>query len=49
MIPQRNNARYESPPLPDDFPISTLGAYRENITAPAGEFVAGARQYRRKR
>ena len=38
MSPQSNNDRYQQHPLPDDFPISTLGGYRQNIVAPAGPF-----------
>jgi len=38
MKPNSNNDRYQRHPLPDDFPISTLGTYREKIVAPSGAF-----------
>ena len=38
MQRQGKNDRYQKHPLPDDFPISTLGAYREKIVAPDGPF-----------
>jgi len=38
MQAKSNNDRYQKHSLPEDFPISTLGAYRENIVAPAGPF-----------
>lgn len=34
----RNNDAYQEYALPDDFPISTLGDYRQKIVAPAGPF-----------
>jgi hypothetical protein len=40
MSAQRDNDTYQKHPLPDDFPISTLGSYRENLVAPAGPFDA---------
>jgi hypothetical protein len=40
MSPSSNDA-YQQYALPDDFPISTLGDYREKIIAPAGPFDAG--------
>jgi len=38
MKANSNNDRYQQHPLPDDFPISSLGTYRENIIAPSGAF-----------
>ena len=38
MQPKARNDRYREHPLPDDFPISTLGSYREKIVAPGGPF-----------
>ncbi len=38
MKASSDNDAYRKHPLPDDFPISTLGSYRERIIAPAGPF-----------
>jgi len=40
MQPKRDSLQHPKYPLADDFPISTLGAYRTNLAAPAGTFDA---------
>ena len=40
MMAKTRNDRYQKHPLPDDFPISTLGSYREKMVAPDGPFDA---------